>query len=110
MKGFLRNLKNPKTLLTVATQIVAMLILVGVQMDEEIVLTAIGMMVGLLSTLGVIHKTEASDLGICVKRMTCSRSGRQTIHLLIGGQMVCKECGAVYAVTGEDEDANGPVD
>ncbi len=105
MKGFWRNLKNPQTLSTVASQIVAMLLLVGVRMDEEIVLTVIGMAIGLLSTLGLIHKSESSDLGLYAKRLHCSRSGKLTTHLLIGGRMICRDCGAVYRMNEADEQA-----
>ncbi len=101
MKQILERLKNPTILLSVVSQIVAMLILVGVKIDEQMALTLAGMGVSILGSLGILSKKGIAGYAAKTENLTCSNSGEVEPHVLINGQMVCTKCGAVY--TNEDK-------
>jgi len=95
------RLKKPSIILTVVSQIGALLILCGVRIDENLLMTATAMICSILCTLGILNSTAPADETMLV----CSESGEPKAHVMIAGQMVCKNCGAVY-VAPEDEETD----
>lgn len=98
MKQILQKLKNPAVLFSVLSQIVAILILVGVNINEDTAMTFIGIGMSILATLGIIgqnqNKQKPPELEL--DYLPCANTGDQECHIMIDGQMTCVKCGAKY--------------
>lgn len=90
------RLKRPKVLISIVSQIVTLLILFGFQVDENLILTATAIICSILAAMGVMTNPDTQTQGYGDDFLTCSKSGEVEPHVMVNGQMVCKNCGAVY--------------
>lgn len=95
MKEMLQKLKNPTVLISVLSQIGAILILMGVDLNENMVMSLIGMVVSILATLGIVSKSDTKPPELESACLTCTNTGTQELHVKINGQMTCVKCGAI---------------
>lgn len=98
VKLILYRLQKPSVILSIASQIISILIIFGVQVNGSLVMTAVAAMCSVLVTLGILSnpdtlkKTYGDDL------LVCSSSGTPEPHVEINGQMICATCGAVHTL------------
>lgn len=92
----LERLKKPSVLLSIASQIVTLLMLFNVKVDMNLVTGIITAITAILVLLGIVSNptTKTGSYGDDI--LDCSLCGKQTAHVLINGKMVCSECGGVY--------------
>lgn len=90
LKSLLSRLRKPSVIITLVSQIVTMLLLFGVKVDENLVMGSVTIICSMLVTLGLLSTPESVPLN-------CA-SGKCGVkpHVLVGDQLVCKECGTVY--------------
>lgn len=99
MKEILKKLKNPTVLFSVLSQLVALLILLGVKLNEDTAVAVIGIIMSILGTLGIIQKADVDKLKADTVLLPCSNTGLEEPHVLINGKMICTKCGAEYIET-----------
>lgn len=101
MKQILQKLKNPAVLYSVLFQIIAILILMGVKIDEDAAITIAGIVISILASLGVIHMSDTTPNEIETAYLTTS-SGEKNLHVRTGDHMRCVKTGTKYAPPGSD--------
>ncbi|MEG2383474.1 MAG: hypothetical protein RR885_00055 [Oscillospiraceae bacterium] len=86
-------MKRPSVLLSIAAQVVAILTLLRVQVDMTIVTGIIAAISSILVLLGIMSDPDTKKLGYGDDIMFCENCQKDSVHKLINGVLVCKECG-----------------
>lgn len=94
-KNILERLKNPKTLMSIIAQVLALLVLFGINVNQSLVLTAGAAFCAILGTIGIISYPEKNNEPWDAM-LLCSRCDSVEPHVRVNGQLVCKKCGAVH--------------
>ena len=97
MKIMLGRLKKPSVLLSVVSQILALLLIFGVKVDESLVMQIAVILCSILATLGVMQNPDTRKKGYGDDILKCSRTGKMEPHVMVNNRMVCVNCGAEYA-------------
>lgn len=92
----LHRLKKPSVLLSIVSQVVAVLLMLGFDVNEGMVMSVAVGISSVLVTLGILSNPDAHKSGYGDDILTCSASGNLEPHVMVNGQMVCANCGAVY--------------
>lgn len=94
LKGMLRKiwerLRKPSVVISLTSQVGALLILLGYSIDEQALLTVVAALCSILATLGIMSSSET-------KLLRCSACGTPEPHVEVNDRLVCQTCGAVYA-------------
>lgn len=96
LKQFLKRLRKPSVIMSVVSQIITALLLLGFDVDKSLVMAIATIGCSILVTLGILSNPDSTKKGYTDNMLTCSNSGKKEKHIMINGQMVCTECGAVY--------------
>lgn len=96
IKHALRMLKKPSVLISLISQLVTLLIALGLDINKSAVMAAAALLCSILACLGILSNPSAGKQGFGDDLLVCSRSGKVEPHTLVNGQMVCRKCGAVY--------------
>jgi|GEM_PF-904118 len=96
LEVILNRLKNPSVLLSILSQLVTLLLLFGVQLDEELVTGVATTVCSILVTLGILSNPD-SGAGYRDRMLKCEEDGRETPHVRVNGQWVCTSCGKVHS-------------
>lgn len=95
-KSILQRLRKPSVVLSIASQVAAILVVFGLQIDRDAFMTVVVLGCSILTTLGVLSNPDSTKRGYGDDILTCSKSGRKERHALINGEYVCVNCGAIY--------------
>lgn len=101
LKTILQRLKNPSIILSVASQIVTILMLFHVQVNMNIVTGVITALCSIFVLLGIMSDPNTRNKGYGDDIKLCKNCGKSCAHTTIAGELVCTHCGAVY---NEDDD------
>ena len=96
LKIILYRLQKPSTILSLVSQVLSILIILGVHINTAAVTTIAALGCSALVTLGVLSNPDTVNKGYGDDILECSEEGVRTQHVEVNGQMLCKECGAVY--------------
>jgi uncharacterized membrane protein len=107
---YIGRLKKPSTIISLTSQVVSILLLLGVHINQTEVMGIAAAICSLLVTMGVLSNPDSNKKGYGDDLKICSNDGNLTKHVLVNGQMVCEECGAVYKEpeTEEPAEQNAP--
>lgn len=100
LKLTLSRLKKPSVIISLVSQIAPILILLGFNIDEHALMTVTYALCSILVTLGILSNPDTNQKGYSDDLLTCSNDGLLSPHVMVNGQMVCKNCGAVYQPQG----------
>lgn len=95
-QNLVSRLKRPSTILSLIAQVVSILLLMGVNVNESLILSISAIACSILVALGILSNPDTETKGYGDDILHCSNDGKGTCHVKINGQMICKECGAVY--------------
>ncbi|MDR1705155.1 MAG: hypothetical protein LBS19_10810 [Clostridiales bacterium] len=93
---FVTRLKKPSTLISLISQVVSILLLLGVHVDQNAIMSVAAAGCSVLVTMGVLSNPDTKKKGYGDDLLTCSKEGKLCKHVMVNGQMVCEDCGAVY--------------
>lgn len=96
IKSIISRLKKPTVLLSIASQIVSLLLLLGFNINESMIMTVVTIGCSVLVTLGIMSNPDTKNTGYGDDLLVCSNSGQLEPHVMVNSQMVCKNCGAVF--------------
>lgn len=89
----LQRLKNPSVLLSIASQIVTLLLLFHIKVDINLVTGAIAAISSILVLLGIMSDPTTQNKGYTDDLFPCESCGSDTPHVLVNGKLVCRTCG-----------------
>lgn len=95
LQQILTRLKKPSVILSLVSQIASILMVAGIPVDKGFLVTVSAMICSALVTLGVLSNPDSTKSGYGDDFLTCSNSGEVERHVLVNGQMVCVNCGAI---------------
>ncbi len=96
LKNFVTRLRKPSILIGLVSQVISVLILVGVRVDQTAVMGVVTAITSILVTMGVLSNPDTKKKGFGDDIYPCSLTGELEQHVLVNGQLVCQKCGAVY--------------
>ncbi len=93
---FAERLRKPSTLLSMISQGVSILLMLGVKVDQSLIMTVATAGCSILVMLGILSNPDSQKKGYGDDILICSSTGEDEKHVKVNGQMVCEKCGAVY--------------
>ena len=96
LKLLISSLKQPSVILSIASRIISVMLLLGFQVNQSVVLAVVTACCSIMVTPGIMSNPDSTKKGYGDDLLTCSNSGKKELHTRINGQMVCTVCGAVY--------------
>ena len=93
-KIFLQRLKNPTVITSLVSQIIAILVVFNVNVDVSATTQVVGAVASLLVTLGILSNPDNEKKRYIDDIELCESCGRKTLHVKVGNDLVCKNCGA----------------
>lgn len=91
----LERLKKPSVILSLTSQVVGLLILLDVNIDSEVVTGVATSVTAILVTLGILSNPDTQTAGYGDDIAVCENCGDETQHVLVGDDLVCKNCGTI---------------
>ena len=95
-----KKMAKPKILTSVVAELTSMSMLFNVHVDIGIVEMAVAALCGILVLLGIITDPNAEKKGYADDIRRCSHCQKNTSHVRVNGNMLCRTCGGVYDETG----------
>lgn len=95
LKNALQRLADPTVLISVASQVVAVLVLLGVEIDVTLVTSVITAAFPILTLLGIVSGPDAKLQAYADDVAICPNCGKLTPHVYIAGKLTCRNCGQV---------------
>lgn len=100
VKAILQKIKNPSVLLSMLSQIIAVLLLLEVDVNISLVTGLVTAVCSILSLLGLwrfpFSKQKGTDSPTDLP-LPCDNCGSNTPHTLINGYMTCSKCGRIHS-------------
>jgi uncharacterized membrane protein len=96
MKVLLYRLKKPSTIISLVSQITSLLLIFGVSVNADAVITVTTLVCSILVILGILSNPDTVNKGYGDDYLQCAMDGRKTLHVEVNGQMLCKDCGAIH--------------
>ena len=93
LKLILRRLKNPSVVISIGSQIVSILLLFNIDLDRNLVVTAITGICTVLTLLGIMSNPDTEKNGYGDDIEFCENCQQETRHVRVGDSMVCTHCG-----------------
>ncbi len=93
LKVMLSRLKNPSVVLSIASQIIAILMLLNVHVDEGIVTGIVAAVCSILVLLGIMSNPESTKKGYGDDIYKCPNCNCDCEYVEVNGKLVCKKCG-----------------
>lgn len=93
LKIILTRLRNPAVITSLVSEGIAILLLLNVDIDVNMVAGVLATLTSMLVVLGVLSNPDTKKKGYGDDIAICSGCGEETQHVLVGGELVCKDCG-----------------
>ncbi len=98
LKSILKRLKNPSVLISIGSQIVTILLLFNIQVDVDLITGVIAAACSIFVLLGILSDPNTQNKGYPDDVFQCSHCNKPTEHVVVNGQMVCRECGCNHCI------------
>ena len=99
----LERLKNPSVVLSIAAQIVTLLMLFRINANINIIMGVITTGCSILTLLGIISNHSSQKKWYRDDIYICTKCHKKSVHVMVNGKMVCSECGSVYEGIGKNK-------
>lgn len=93
IKLLLARLKSPSVLISIVSQVAAILVLLGRVVDVNLVTTVTAAVCSLLVTLGILSDPNTQNKGFGDDLHYCAHCGAVTPHVAVTGTLICRTCG-----------------
>ena len=99
----LKRLKKPSVVISIVSQILAILALLHVSVDVDAVHGITISVCTILALLGIMSNPETKAKGYGDDIQYCNACGKDTNFCEVNGKMVCSECGAAAQENAPDD-------
>jgi uncharacterized membrane protein len=96
LKQFVKRLSKPSSILSLLSQVLSVLLLLGVHIDQTKIMGIGAAVCSVLVALGILSNPDTKNKGYGDDLYPCSNTGELEKHVVVNGQLVCETCGAVY--------------
>lgn len=96
LKIILERLKNPSVLLSIGSQIVAILVLLKVNVDMNIISGVIAAVCSILVLMGILSDPTTNNKGYHDDILPCESCNKKSKHITIDNNVMCSICGNKY--------------
>lgn len=96
LKIILQRLKNPSVLISIASQIITILVLLKVNVDVNLVSGIIAAICSILVLLGILSDPNTTNKGFNDIILPCENCGKNSRHVTINNDILCSMCGNKY--------------
>ncbi len=93
LKIVLQRLKNPAVITSLVSEFIAILMLLNIDVDANMIAGIIATITSMLVMLGILSNPDTETKGFGDDIAVCSGCGEETQHVLVGGELVCQNCG-----------------
>lgn len=99
----LERLKHPSVVLSIVSQVVAILLLLNVNVDQTIVTGVVTAICSILVFMGIMSNPTTKNKWYGDDTLYCENCQKDSPHIPVGNSMVCTTCGAVYTEPTKEE-------
>lgn len=92
-KAILQKLRKPSVILSIVSQIVAILALLNINVDNALVMAIATAACSILTTAGILSNPASDKKGFGDDIYYCEKCGKDSVHTKVDGKLVCSECG-----------------
>lgn len=105
IKLLLARLKKPSVLISLTSQVAAILVLLGSTVDVTAVTAIATAVCSLLATLGILSDPTAQNKGFGDDLGYCENCGALAPCVMVAGQLVCRHCGGAASAASPKDTA-----
>lgn len=99
LQVFIGRLSKPSVIISIASQIITILILLKVNVDKELILGVVTTCCSILVTLGILSNPTSDKKDFLDDIYFCPNCQKESVHVMINDKMVCSECGEINEKT-----------
>lgn len=92
----LNRLKKPSVILSITSHIITILVLLKVNIDMDTITGIVTAITSILVILGILSNPTTQNKGYGDDILNCSNCNKNTIHTLVGDNLVCTKCGNIH--------------
>lgn len=96
IKNILKRLKNPSVVISIVSQVAAILALLNVSVNVDVVTQVVVGISSILVLLGIVSDPTTENKGYGDDMKHCSQCGKMTSHLKVAGKLSCSQCGKEF--------------
>lgn len=93
IKVALARLKKPSVIISLVSEIVAVLVLLKINVDRNYIMAVVTAICGVLTTLGILSNPATEKKGFGEEIHYCESCKKDSVFVKVNGKMVCKDCG-----------------
>lgn len=93
LRLIVKRLRKPSVIASLTSQIITMLVLLGIQINTTLVTSIISTLTSIFIILGIFSNPDAKKRGYGDDISLCSKCNNMTQHVMVAGQMICSGCG-----------------
>ena len=93
IKILMKRILNPTVFTSIISQIVILLTMFNINVDTQQVSIAVTAITTILITLGIMSNPDTKNKTFLDDIVFCKNCNKKSPHVLIKGDMVCKDCG-----------------
>jgi len=94
-KQILSRLKNPTVVLSIASNLIALFLLLGYKVNEGVVMSVVTITCAILVTLGIMSNPDYNTDNM----LYCPLDKARTYHVEVAGKKMCSVCGNPLEIT-----------
>lgn len=93
IKNILKRLKNPSVVISIVSQVAAILALLNVSVNVDVVTQVVVGISSILVLLGIMSDPTTENKGYGDDMKSCPVCGKMTSHIKVGEKALCSQCG-----------------
>lgn len=92
-KVILERLRKPSVILSIVSQIIAILALLKINVDNALVMAIATGVCSILTTAGIMSNPSTEKKGFGDDIYYCEHCDKNSVHTKVDGKLVCSDCG-----------------
>ncbi len=95
-RDILERLRQPSVVLSIASQIVTILLLLNVNVDQNIVTGVVTAVCSILVFMGIMSNPTTQNKWYGDDTLYCKNCQKNTAHLSVADKMICSTCSTTF--------------
>jgi len=96
LERLISRLKQPSVLLSLVSQGISIFILMGFNLNEDLIKSLAAIICSILVTLGILSNPDTKNRGYGDDILFCICDGKNAQHVRVNGHMICQKCGNIH--------------